>query len=82
MEGLEFQVENFTLNRCANSESLQQEGGHMGCFRASRSRSRSRSRFWVGCLLLGQPCECSKQASLSADSRALWALGWGDRMGR
>lgn len=78
MEALEFQVENFTLNPRANSESLQQEGGHMGCFRARRSRSR----FWVGCLLLGQPGERSTQASLSADSRALWALGWGDRMGR
>ena len=70
MEGLEFQVENFTLNPCANSESLQQEGGHMGCFRARRLRSR----FWVGCLLLGQPAEHS--------SWALWALGWGDRLGR
>lgn len=70
MEGLEFQVENFTLNPRANSESLQQEGGHMGYFRARRLRSR----FWVGCLLLGQPGERS--------SRALWALGWGDRMGR
>lgn len=33
----------------------------------------------MGCLLLGQLGERNKQASLSADSRVLQALGWGDR---
>ena len=45
MEGLEFQVENFTLNPRANSESSHQEGD-TGYFRARRSRSR----FWPGVL--------------------------------
>lgn len=60
MEGLEFQVENFTLNPRANRESLHQEGGHTGYFRARRSRSRS--RIWRARSL------ASRVNSASADS--------------